>query len=326
MPRIRRHYVPGAVHHAISRFHGGAYRLRDREERSEYLRRLASALERTDWTLLAFALMSTHVHLAFLAGVCPPGALFRVAHAPFARWLNVRQQSIGNLFAGRFQLWAVKRPPGELLAYLHNNPVRANVVAAAASSPWTSHRFYLDPRGAPAWLDVERGMALAGFSEPASFDDYVRSRAHEPRDPTWRGGVDRDVLQHIQDVGGAAVELGEPTVADATTYEILLRPRGFADIRHDFSPEQIIDAVERVMGVPAKSFRGRSRTRPAARGRRLALRLWRRMRGPQAEMCAALGMSPSAACELLNSTAAHHRLEDEEVVWAKLLESYPQKI
>lgn len=326
MARLRRRWEPGAVHHAISRFHNGAYRLGDQEERNEYLRRLATALDGSDWVLLAFALMSTHIHLVLLGGLSAPGSLIQKAHSPFARWLNSRQETLGHLFAGRFRLWAIRRSVSELIAYVHNNPVRANVVPTAASSPWTSHRFYLAPSAAPAWLDVKHGMRLAGFSRGSSFDDYVRRLADQPRDPIWRGETDRQALERAREAAGAAIELGEPSVGETARYEILRRPESFAEARHDYSAGQVIGAVERVLAVSKERFRGSSKTREATQARRLALRVWRRMRGPQAEMCAALGMSSSAACGLLESRARRHRFEDEERVWRELLRTYPQKI
>jgi len=51
-----------------------------------------------------------------------------------------------------------------LLAYVHNNPVRAGGVADPSVSVWTSHRAYVTLEAAPPWLDVERGLRLAGFS------------------------------------------------------------------------------------------------------------------------------------------------------------------
>ena len=50
------------------------------------------------------------------------------------------------------------------------------------------------------------------------------------------------------------------------------------------------------------------------------------MKGPQAEMCAALGMSQPAGSALLGSDAAYHRAGDEEQVWIELLRLYPQGI
>lgn len=270
--------------------------------------------------------MSSHIHLALIAGLTAPSLLFKSVHSPFGQWLNRRQGKHGYLFANRFRLWAVRRPTRDLIAYLHNNPVRAAVVHAAADSSWTSHRFYLRPETAPEWLAVNRGLELSGFPSGQSFDEFVAKAASEPRDPTWYGSQDCAAVGEVHFVGGSALEIAEPVVGENASYDVLARPRAFAGLKADFSPEQVIAAVETVVGVPKSIFRGTSKARDASRARRLSLRVWRSVRGTQAEMAAALGISGSAACNLLNSTASRHREEDDELVWLELLRSYPQKI
>jgi hypothetical protein len=68
-----------------------------------------------------------------------------------------------------------------LLAYVHNNPVRAGVVPLPEESEWTSHRAYLGLAPAPAWLDVARGLSLCGFDVTPrgrlAFQEYVAGQA-----------------------------------------------------------------------------------------------------------------------------------------------------
>src|SRR5207253_2547042 len=99
-----------------------------------------------------------------IAGRSRAEALFKPLHTGFAGWLNHVQGTLGPVFADRPLFVAVASARAAcLLAYVHNNPVRAGVVASAARSTWTSHQFYLDARPAPPWLRVEQGLALAGF-------------------------------------------------------------------------------------------------------------------------------------------------------------------
>lgn len=326
MAGLRRNYLPFHVHHAIARFHDSEYRLLNLFTRREYLRRLTVSLVTTDWQLLAFALMSSHLHLVLRAGQMPPRLIFQPAHGGFGRWLNGQQRRSGQLFAGRYRLWIVRRPTAELIAYVHNNPVRAGVVTCAAESLWTSHRDYLSPSSAPPWLSVADGLELSGFADPSSFDDYVRAAENCPRDLRWSGERDGTAIAAVHQAAGAASDVGEPVISDTAIYPSLLRPRAFAEIAADFSPEQILDAVAMVLRISRRAFCGRVKTRPAVRARWLALQVWQSMRGPQVEMSAALGMSSSAASCLLRSDARHHRQSDIELVWHALVRSYPQEI
>lgn len=326
MAGLRRNYIPGHVHHAISRCHSEEFRFRDLHERLEYLRCLATALLKTDWQLLAFAIMSNHLHLVLLAGQMPPRLIFQPAHGAFSRWLNRRQGRIGQLFAGRYRLWAVKRPPAELIAYVHNNPVRASVVPCASESKWTSHRFYVAPESAPSWLSVANGLALASFADPLAFNAYVRATQACPRDIRWRGVRDAMMISEVHEAAGSAINVSEPVISTTATYPMMLRPQGFAEFKADFSVEQILKTVEVVVQIARTSFCGRSKLRNAVRARWLALQLWLSMRGPLVEMSSALGMSSSSASGLLQSEAKHHRQSDVNLAWQVLVRSYPQEI
>src|SRR4051812_12985770 len=165
MNRYARLDAPGAVVHMVSRFVGREFRLTEPRERAEYLTRAGLALMHSDWTPIAYVLMSTHVHWAMIAGRRPSSAFIQPLHSGFARWLNTEQQRIGPLFAGRHStILCDEKHAVRLLAYLHNNPVRAGVVRDAADSTWSSHLDYLGERRPPAWLDVEAGMSLGGFA------------------------------------------------------------------------------------------------------------------------------------------------------------------
>jgi hypothetical protein len=87
--------------------------------------------------------------------------------------MNSRHDRIGSMFVrGPKALHVNRDGVGNVIAYIHNNPVRAGVVGAARESMWTSHRGYLDV-APPAWLHVQEGLALSGFADANAFDEWV---------------------------------------------------------------------------------------------------------------------------------------------------------
>jgi hypothetical protein len=63
-----------------------------------------------------------------------------------------------------------------LIANIHNEPVRAKVVARPADTSWSSHRAYLGVEPAPRWLHVAEGLRLAQFAGSSDeFDALVSS-------------------------------------------------------------------------------------------------------------------------------------------------------
>ncbi|MBA3504030.1 MAG: hypothetical protein H0T65_26955 [Deltaproteobacteria bacterium] len=171
------------VHHLIARFVASQWFVETDHERDIYLRLLGDALRTSDWTCIAYAVMSNHIHLGMVAGSTPRASWLRNAHSPFGEWINRRNERIGSVF--------VKKPtervvnPDEVakvVAYIHNNPVRAGVVSRANESSWTSHGAYLGSRRRPDWLDVEQGYDLMQIKGPADFNDFVNAEAPRPRE------------------------------------------------------------------------------------------------------------------------------------------------
>jgi hypothetical protein len=135
MPRIARIHIPKAVYHIIGRFSDYRSLLDDTESRAEFLRRTAIAMSNTDWRLLGYGLMSTHTHLATLAGTQPASTWVRPLHTGMAQWLNNRRRKrgervLGAVYGDRFSdVIFEPEMTGILLAYIYN-PCRASIVAS----------------------------------------------------------------------------------------------------------------------------------------------------------------------------------------------------
>src|SRR5690242_11314772 len=99
--RIARLYVPGVVHHVISRLVDRRFFFDLPDARITYLKLLGRSLDRSDWQCLAYALMSNHIHLLLVAGQERPEHWLKRAHSPFAMVMNERAAGLGSIFADR---------------------------------------------------------------------------------------------------------------------------------------------------------------------------------------------------------------------------------
>lgn len=300
MPRFRRVHSPHVVHHVICRFVNGEYRLRDAFERREYLRRVGAAATRNGWRLLAFALMSTHIHLCAIAGLSPLAAWLSPAHSPFAPWLNRRQGRRGPLFAERpTTILFEPEDTLRLIAYIHNNPVRAGCIETAVESTWTSHRIYMGLETCPSWLHINTGLRLCG-STPEDLDAHARAHACDPRDD-WFSATDRTRIRAgVRTIG--PVDLSDPEAqANGLRYGIEARPG--TPVRRAEPPiaaPELAEYIAERAGLPSHLARSRAKTPEAVRARRLAVLVWRALGGPSVEIASALGIGSSAAAQLVN--------------------------
>jgi REP element-mobilizing transposase RayT len=290
--RIARYTVPGAVHHVISRFVDRRWFFQNDGDRARYLEWLAAALEYASWRCLAYAIMSSHIHLVMLASEEPPESWSKRVNSPFGRWVNKRDGGIGAVYAGRAAMYVVpdNRVP-HVIAYVHNNPVRAGVTGRAADSTWTSHRAYIGRDPAPSWLAIGDGLARCGFTdeERPIFDTWIDSEQMTPSqvDPVLLAALGKTPRR----LGG--VELGTPHHARRIHAPVLERPQSWVQP----APQLVFAVIEKVLGVKRVELVGRWPLRHLPR--RVALLAARAVGLTITDVAAWLGITPQSGSRLL---------------------------
>lgn len=310
MPRYRRRIAPGSVQHVISRFVHRDFLFDVPQARDEYLRRATTVFARVDWHAVAFALMSSHVHWVLCAGNLPSSALIKPLHSGFAGWLNRASGRLGPVFADRHRsITCVGETAAAVIAYVHNNPVRAGLVKHSGQSSWTSHRMYLGRDEVPPWLDVERGLELCGFPSSRAgrkaFHAFVTGRAQEPRCGVLSGAGMARRRSDARTACSGPVDVAWP-IADLIERRRLLRapvivPDGCPRRSElELSATSTLSFVARHVDISLTILRSRSRVRSVVAVRRLVLVLWvRQLARPTVQMARVLGLADSSAAKLL---------------------------
>jgi REP element-mobilizing transposase RayT len=180
MPRGARIDAPGLIHHVT--FRGIERRLIfvDDADRMALLLRL-DRLALTIWfRILAWALMSNHVHLLMSTQRGELARFMARLETSYALYFNRRHGRAGHLFQNRYWSKPVDDGLDALVAYVHLNPVRAGLTTEGLLSeyPWCGHgtltgarqprRFERDPShvsAAPALAAIiQQECAAAGLS------------------------------------------------------------------------------------------------------------------------------------------------------------------
>jgi REP element-mobilizing transposase RayT len=331
MPRIARTRAPGAIHHVVSNFVNDEYRMTTTYRRN-YLRRMGRIAGRIDWRLLAYALMTTHLHNVAEERSDPLHSWLHPLNTGFASHVNKLEGRSGPVFTERpHETIVAPEITARVIAYVHNNPVKANVVRDPADSDWTSHRAFLGLEPAPPWLDVPRALSLCGFSSAPSgrlgFHEFVVSRIGED-DPTLTRAKLSEIRTAVREHTGAPVGIASPVLESAPTSSpecpIIAAPG--TPIRRVWCGDlrRLVALVSTVSGVPEHEIVSRGRRRAVVRARRLVvLTATRFLHRNVTEAGAVVGLSANGASQLLSRAvdATEQLLPWAERIAAMLLEA-----
>lgn len=140
MPRLARTVCARVPYHITQRGNRREDVFYTKEDRTAYLTWLREYAEKYEVDILAYCLMTNHIHLVALPET-EEGLhrMLKPLHMRYAQRINRRRGWKGHLWQGRFfssaldeaYLWAAVR-------YVERNPVRAKMVRKAENYPWSS--------------------------------------------------------------------------------------------------------------------------------------------------------------------------------------------
>jgi REP element-mobilizing transposase RayT len=141
MPRPLRPQVPGGIYHLVSR---GVRKLpiyTDAESRRRFLALLDETIDRHEWELHAWCLMTNHFHLLVTTIEPTVSEGMQYLNGCYAQWYDWRHGYEGHVFERRFWSALVETDYHLLEAarYIVLNPVRAGLCETAAEWNWSSY-------------------------------------------------------------------------------------------------------------------------------------------------------------------------------------------
>lgn len=197
MARNRRINEPGAYHHITARGVDRCAVFEDDDDRRQFLALLNEARSRFGCEVLAFCLMTNHIHLTIRDN---QGSLSKTQHflnGVYAKRFNHKHGRTGHLFERRF--WSSMLDSDAYLAacveYVHRNPVEAGMVKRAEDYRWSSYPSYIGRRSIPRFLNTSIVLAhygddtlrLRAATEGLAEDDLLARQLRSPNPPAIIG-------------------------------------------------------------------------------------------------------------------------------------------
>jgi REP element-mobilizing transposase RayT len=131
MPRKPREEVAGGVYHVFARGVNRRPIVADDGDCQVYLVMLRGVIAVFGWHVLAYCLMTNHVHLVIETPYPNLGRGMQRLHGHYGRHFNRRHDRLGHRFERRYGLNPIKDDAQlhATLAYVANNPVDAGLCA-----------------------------------------------------------------------------------------------------------------------------------------------------------------------------------------------------
>lgn len=257
MARKPRLHYPGALYHVILRGNARQEIFKAAEDRYRFYLFLQEGVERYGHRILAFCLMTNHVHLAIQVGTAPLSRIMQNITFRYTRWNNWRTGRTGHLFQGRYKSFLVDEETylQELVAYIHLNPLRAGMTLKLGSYKWSSHKSYLGKEAIP-WLNTEHVLATYSSDMSTARKQYAaflsdRIKGGHREEFHGKGSADTRVIgtDHFVE-----------TILERADALPILKP----------GLDAVVDAVKNLYGLAEEELASPGQKRLAAEARGLA--------------------------------------------------------
>ena len=161
MARPRRIHIPGGFYHATLRGNHRQDIFRHDGERRLLKIIVARAIKACGAQVHAYCWMSNHIHLLVQVGGEPLSRVMQRIASEYARAFQLSLHTTGHLFENRYFATLVDTDAYllEVLRYVHQNPVRAGMVATADHYRWSSHRAYAGG-GSEPWVTTDFALGM----------------------------------------------------------------------------------------------------------------------------------------------------------------------
>lgn len=146
------------------------------EDKMIFMKKLLKAKENVSFGLYGYCLMDNHIHLLIRESEEIGVSVKRVT-VGYASWHNNRYGRAGHLFQNRYLSEPVESEGYlvHVLRYIHQNPLKANMVKKPEDYPWSSYNDYISAyQGNSIKIDVD--MIMAYFKEQKDFEEFTNTQ------------------------------------------------------------------------------------------------------------------------------------------------------
>jgi len=305
MPRKPRIEIGGGLYHVITRGNNRRKIFRTQDDFLRFNNILAVQKSKLPFYLYAYCLMPNHVHLLIEMQDDPISRIMQRVLTAYSQYHNRKYKKTGHLFQGRYKsiLCQSSRYLGELVRYIHLNPVRARMVKRPQDYEYSGHRAYIgiDKSGL---VDAEPVLRHFGGTKKRAvevYERFVKAGLGEPSQDGYYRATEGRLLG-----GDEFLEEMRHRIGDHRT----ARPN-----LERTSVEDLLSAAEMTSGLTRQELCGKSKNRRTVSVRESVIVVGRERGLSNRELAEGLGIDSSAVTKRVDAA----RLRQVESVEVKRL-------
>lgn len=145
MSRKIRQLSNSGIYHILIQGYNKTEVFRDACDKEFFIAALYNFAVQKDFKIYAYCIMNNHAHLVIWDSENTLSTLMKEITKKYAYYLNNKQSKTGKVFHDRFKSEPIEDTESllSLLAFIHNTPVKANIVTRPEKYPWSSYNSYL---------------------------------------------------------------------------------------------------------------------------------------------------------------------------------------
>lgn len=144
MTRYKRELSKTGIYHVMTRGNNKSKIFLDNRDMEKYLQILLDKKQDKNYYLFAYCIMPNHSHL-IIKEEEQLSTIMKKINISYAQYFNKKYDKVGHVFQDRYRSEPIEDDRYLLTAvrYVHNNPIKAKIVADCKDYPWSSYNYYI---------------------------------------------------------------------------------------------------------------------------------------------------------------------------------------
>ena len=163
MSRAKRFEINGGIYHVIARGNNKDVIFRENIDKGYFIKQLKEYCVSKGFKIFAYVLMNNHYHIVLQTADVKLHEIMHAINSKYSKYFNFKYERVGHVFQGRYRSIPVQdeRQFLNLIKYIHQNPVRAELVKFPQDYKWSSDSYYRKKRKG----FVETGILLKSLDD-----------------------------------------------------------------------------------------------------------------------------------------------------------------